>query len=145
VLLGALRDRAAGRVEGVVVLLAEAGAYKSRHARLLREILEPLSVALENDTRQRELSALRAAAAERQVLLARLGRDRAGEAIVGKDGGLRPVMVRVDQVSRSDSSVLLLGETGSGKEVIARAIHDRSLRAHAPFIRVNCGALPPEL
>jgi transcriptional regulator with GAF, ATPase, and Fis domain len=54
-------------------------------------------------------------------------------------------MERVAQVARSDAPVLLLGETGSGKEVVARAIHRRSDRASGPFVRVNCGAIPGEL
>jgi hydrogenase-4 transcriptional activator len=67
------------------------------------------------------------------------------ETIVGANGRLRPVMERVTLVSPSDVPVLILGETGSGKEVIARAIHTRSARAAGPFIRVNCGAIPPDL
>lgn len=67
------------------------------------------------------------------------------EVIVGAEGGLRPVMERVAQVSGSDVPVLILGETGSGKEVIARAIHARSPRAGGAFVRVNCGAIPHEL
>ena len=54
-------------------------------------------------------------------------------------------MERVAQVARSTAPVLILGETGSGKEVIGRAIHAQSRRAFGPFIRVNCGALPTEL
>jgi hydrogenase-4 transcriptional activator len=54
-------------------------------------------------------------------------------------------MERVDQVSTSDVPVLLLGETGSGKEVVARAMHNRSRRSGKPFLRVNCGAIPSEL
>ena len=54
-------------------------------------------------------------------------------------------MERVKQVAKADAPVLLLGETGSGKEVIARAIHSGSRRARGPFHRVNCGAIPPEL
>ena len=54
-------------------------------------------------------------------------------------------MERVAQVARSTAPVLILGETGSGKEVIARAIHLQSPRADGPFIRVNCGAVAPEL
>jgi transcriptional regulator with GAF, ATPase, and Fis domain len=108
--------------------------------------LEPLAVALENDRRLRELTALREAAeADKQSLLRCLGRTELADTIVGANGRLRPVMERVELVSRSDVPVLLLGETGSGKEVIARAIHARSARAAGPFIRVNCGAISPDL
>ncbi|HKE15104.1 MAG TPA: sigma-54 dependent transcriptional regulator [Kofleriaceae bacterium] len=65
--------------------------------------------------------------------------------MIGAEGGMRQVMERVAQVARSTAPVLILGETGSGKEVIARAIHAQSRRAFGPFIRVNCGALPTEL
>ena len=64
---------------------------------------------------------------------------------MGAASGLRSVMERVEQVSRTDAPVLVLGETGSGKEVVARAIHSRSARARGPFLRVNCGAIPSEL
>jgi transcriptional regulator with GAF, ATPase, and Fis domain len=65
--------------------------------------------------------------------------------IVGADAGLSPVMERVGLVAALDVPVLVLGETGSGKEVVARAIHTRSRRASGPFLRVNCGAIPPGL
>ncbi len=65
--------------------------------------------------------------------------------IVGAGEGLRMVMERVQQVAKADVPVLILGETGSGKEVIARAIHAGSRRAKGAFHRVNCGAIPPEL
>lgn len=68
-----------------------------------------------------------------------------GHVIVGAEAGLKAVMQRVAQVARADVPVLILGETGSGKEVIARAIHAGSRRARGPFHRVNCGAIPPEL
>ncbi len=71
--------------------------------------------------------------------------DEAREAIVGSESGLRAVMERVQIVAASDMPVLILGETGTGKEVVARAIHGRSPRCSKPFIRVNCGAIPPEL
>lgn len=67
------------------------------------------------------------------------------ESIVGTGQGLKKVMERVGLVSNSDMPVLILGDTGTGKEVIARAIHARSPRASHPFLRVNCGAIPPEL
>ncbi|MBV8762456.1 MAG: sigma-54-dependent Fis family transcriptional regulator [Deltaproteobacteria bacterium] len=65
--------------------------------------------------------------------------------IVGADAGLRDVMRAVEQVAPTFAPVLLLGETGSGKEVVARAIHDRSPRRAGPILRVNCGAIAPEL
>jgi transcriptional regulator with GAF, ATPase, and Fis domain len=65
--------------------------------------------------------------------------------VVGADSGLRAVLERVALVARSDAPVLILGETGTGKEVLARMIHNRSPRAGGPFMRVNCGAIPSEL
>ena len=92
------------------------------------------------------MAALREAAeADKRSLLTRLGREKLGDTIVGVDSGLRAVMERVELVARSDVPVLIFGETGSGKELVARAIHNRSPRAAGPFIRVNCGAIPHEL
>jgi len=66
-------------------------------------------------------------------------------AVIGADAGLREVMRHVDQVAPTDAPVLLLGETGSGKDVVARSIHKRSTRAEGPILRVNCGAIAPDL
>src|SRR4051812_31963992 len=65
--------------------------------------------------------------------------------VIGAGTGLRDVVARVESVASTDAPVLLEGETGSGKEVIARMIHARSRRSRGPMIRVNCGAIPPEL
>jgi transcriptional regulator with GAF, ATPase, and Fis domain len=109
-------------------------------------LLEPFSVALENDRRLRETEALREAAeADKRSLLTRLGRRQLTDQIVGAEAGLGAVMERVELVARSDAPVLIFGETGTGKELIARAIHGRSNRSAGPFHRVNCGAIPPEL
>jgi len=67
------------------------------------------------------------------------------EEIVGSSEALRKILAQVSRVAPSDSTVLLLGETGTGKELIARAIHNRSKRAGHAFIRVNCAAIPPSL
>jgi hydrogenase-4 transcriptional activator len=131
---------------GVLVLTSEHRSFQPHDLQLIAQLLEPFSVALENDRRILELAALRAAAeADRRTLLSRLGRETMAEPIVGADSGLRHVMQRVELVAQSDVPVLILGETGTGKEVVSRAIHTRSARAAAPFIRVNCGAIPPEL
>ncbi|MDX9740582.1 MAG: sigma-54 dependent transcriptional regulator [Gammaproteobacteria bacterium] len=143
-MLGVIARDQDGAPRAIALLLAPAGTLQPARVRLLEKLFEPLAVALAQHERREELGKLRAAASKRRTVGA-IDRDLTADGIVGSDSGLRPVMIRIDQVAPSDSSVLLLGETGSGKEVIARAIHDRSLRVAAPFIRVNCGALPPEL
>ena len=65
--------------------------------------------------------------------------------VIGAGTGLREVVARVESVAPTDAPVMLEGETGSGKEVIARMIHARSQRSGGPMIRVNCGAIAPEL
>src|SRR3989475_9549704 len=67
------------------------------------------------------------------------------EEIVGSSEGLRQVLAEVAKVAPTDSTVLIFGETGTGKELIARAIHKRSTRSTRAFIRVNCAAIPPSL
>jgi transcriptional regulator with GAF, ATPase, and Fis domain len=67
------------------------------------------------------------------------------ERLIGGDTGLAAVMARAQVVSRSTAPVLLFGETGTGKEIIARAIHEHSTFRGGPFRRVNCGAIAPEL
>jgi transcriptional regulator with GAF, ATPase, and Fis domain len=109
-------------------------------------LAEPLACALENDRRMHDLARLREAAeAENRSLRTRLARDDISETIVGATSGLSEVLRQVDQVAPTDAPVLILGETGSGKEVVARAIHARSSRRDGPFVRVNCGAIPQEL
>jgi formate hydrogenlyase transcriptional activator len=67
------------------------------------------------------------------------------EEIVGSSSRLQAVLARVTKVARTDSTVLITGETGTGKELIARAIHKRSDRADRPFVSVNCAAIPRDL
>lgn len=132
---------------GLFILVAEAGCdFEPAHFDFAQQLLEPFSAALENDRRLHELNALREAAeADRRSLLSRLGRQEVNEEVVGSQTGLKHVMDRVELVAKSDVPVLILGETGTGKEVVSRAIHTRSKRGNGPFIRVNCGAIPAEL
>src|ERR1700737_2532 len=82
---------------------------------------------------------------ENLALREQIDRDSMFEDIVGSSEALRKVLRQVGKVARSDSTVLILGETGTGKELIARAIHKRSNRADRAFIGVNCAAIPPSL
>jgi len=143
--VGALRD-GDGEPIGVVLFVPDGAETPERQAEVVALLLEPVATALENDRQARDSSALREAAeADKLSLLNRLGRDNVAETVVGADAGLRDVMSRVALVTRSDVPILLLGETGSGKEVVARALHTGSARERRPFLRVNCGAIPPEL
>ncbi len=80
-----------------------------------------------------------------QSVAARHERTREPRQIVGNSVALRHVLAHVDIVAPTDATVLLLGETGTGKELLARAIHDASVRSHRAFTRVNCAAIPSGL
>jgi formate hydrogenlyase transcriptional activator len=82
---------------------------------------------------------------ENLALREQIDRDSMFEDIVGSSEALRKVLRQVAKVAASDSTVLILGETGTGKELIARAIHKRSKRAERAFIGVNCAAIPASL
>ena len=130
----------------VVVVCRPRQHFGADHVLMVEALRDPLAAALENDRRIHEMAALREAAeADRGTLLRRLGRSELSDEIVGQGTGLLNVMQRVDLVARSDVPVLILGETGTGKELIARAIHNRGPRHAGPFLRVNCGAIPREL
>src|SRR5690349_23604230 len=72
-------------------------------------------------------------------------RDHQFDQIVGSSPALESVLVEVERVAPTDSTVLVLGETGTGKELIARAIHNLSARCGRPFIKLNCAAIPFDL
>jgi transcriptional regulator with GAF, ATPase, and Fis domain len=157
VVSGASGGPAPGALEGVLIELGpdERGGLALALAHgpglgaavdALSGIAEPLRVALGHDRVIGELARRREAAeADARALRARVPPEELNEFIVGERGGLRTVMTLVDQVAPTDVPVLILGETGSGKEVVARAVHNRSSRASGPFLKVNCGAIPSEL
>jgi len=136
-----------GVPSGLIILASGQGrVFEPLHAEMLEMLLEPLAVALENDRRIREIARLREAAeAEKASLLTRLGRSRLEDEIIGASRGLHTVMERVRLAAPSDVPVLFLGETGTGKELMAREIHRGSGRSEGPILRVNCGAIPPDI
>lgn len=132
---------------GAFLILAQPpGQLDGRHEALIQSLREPISVGLANDSRIRELERRREVLeSDNRWMLLRLDREEIADAVIGVDGGLRDVMERVDRVAATDSPVLLYGEKGTGREVIARAIHGRSRRANGPVVRVNCASLAPAL
>ena len=82
---------------------------------------------------------------ENLALKEEIDRSSMFEEIVGASPALHSVLSRVSKVAPTDSTVLITGETGTGKELVARAVHKRSARSERPFISVNCAAIPPSL
>lgn len=119
--------------------------YTGEHARLLQLLHGPVAIAMSKALEHQELIRLKDMLADDNRYLYNELRSVSGEEIIGSDFGLKTVMEMVRQVAPLESPVLLLGETGTGKEVIANAIHYLSPRKDGPFIKVNCGAIPDTL
>jgi transcriptional regulator with GAF, ATPase, and Fis domain len=131
---------------GNLVLYAEGGGlYTEAHQRLFSMLNEPFTIALSNSLRYDELSRLKDTLTDDLQYLHRKILGDGDSTIVGKNLGLKNVVNMVRDVAPLDSPVLLLGETGVGKEIIANAIHNMSRRSNGPFIKVNCGAIPETL
>jgi formate hydrogenlyase transcriptional activator len=105
-----------------------------------------VAIAIENRLAYREVAELKDKLAQEKLYLEEEIRgEKDFEGIVGQSSALRHVLNMVETVAPSDSTVLLLGETGTGKELIARAIHDRSHRKERTFVKLNCAAIPTGL
>jgi formate hydrogenlyase transcriptional activator len=105
-----------------------------------------IAIAIENALAYREISGLKDKLAQEKLYLEEEFRSEMGfEQIIGNSKTLKHVLQQVETVAPSDSTVLLLGETGTGKELIARAIHDRSRRVKRTFVKLNCAAIPTGL
>ena len=132
--------------QGVLLISAEGhNMYTQDHARMIRTVEEPFAIAMSNARRYREITRLRDQLVEDNKAMHREMEHLSGNQVVGADFGLRQVMELVRQVAPMNAPVLLQGETGTGKEVIANAIHMASPRGEGPLIRVQCGAIPDTL
>ncbi len=132
--VGALVTRAVGR-----------GRYRDEHLRLWALVNEPSAIALANSQQYKEISRLKDLLADDKSYLQEELRKKTGGRLVGDEFGLKRVTEGVRQVAPLMSPVLIIGETGTGKELIANAIHELSHRRSAPLIKVNCGAIPETL
>ena len=121
-------------------------AFSPTELAILKAVARALAVAVSNAMAYDEIRRLRDQAnAENLELRAQLGQSPWFADIVGDSGPMRRVLERVEQVATTDATVLITGETGTGKELVARAIHQRSLRSREAFIKVNCAAIPETL
>ncbi len=136
-----------GSYIGALVIRAEGrNRYTDEHLHLWSLVNEPSAIALSNNLQYREISRLRDVLVDdKSYLQEELRKRTIGSILVGSEFGLRWVMEGVHMVAHLTSPVLISGETGTGKEIIANAIHDLSPRRDEPLIKVNCGAIPETL
>jgi formate hydrogenlyase transcriptional activator len=132
-----------GRSRGALFFMSSApGAYRNASQSLLEQVAEAVAVALDDCLAHEEVRRLRdQLAAENVYLQEEIRSEHNFEEIVGNCPALVATLKQAEQVSQTDSTVLLLGETGTGKEIIARAIHNRSPRKDRALVKVNCGAI----
>jgi len=123
-----------------------ADAFRPEDLTLLNQVATQLAVALENHRAAAEIEALKERLAdEKKYLEGEIRSSGHFAEIVGDSPALKKVLDQVSTVAPSNATVLILGETGTGKELIARAIHRLSRRKDGPFIKVNCAAIPTGL
>jgi formate hydrogenlyase transcriptional activator len=138
---------ASGRLIGVATFTrVEQRAFPDAELSLLRDVGRALSVAAANALANEEIRKLREQLEEENICLrTQLGQTPWFEEILANSAALKRVLEKIEQVATTDATVLITGETGTGKELVARAIHRRSSRARGPFIKVNCAAIPDTL
>ncbi|MFK5953617.1 MAG: sigma 54-interacting transcriptional regulator [Desulfobacterium sp.] len=119
--------------------------FNGEHVHLLSLLNKPCAIALTNSLRFRELKKFKEVLIDDNKYFQEELNKLSGQNVIGAQKGLKKVMQMVQKVASLESPVLLLGETGTGKEVIANTIHNLSHRKNRPFIPVNCGAIPASL
>jgi formate hydrogenlyase transcriptional activator len=135
------------RTVGVLTLGSRVENSVSREdVDFLMQAAGQVAIAIENALAYREIAELKDKLAQEKLYLEdEIRGEMDFEGIVGQSSALRHVLNLVETVAPSDSTVLLLGETGTGKELIARAIHERSRRRERTFVKLNCAAIPTGL
>ena len=135
------------KIIGVAVFSRrEARAFTDGDLAILRDISRALAVAVANALANEEIRKLRDQLQQENIVLReQLCRVQKFDEIVGDSPPLRRALDAVEQVAATDATVLIAGETGTGKELIARAIHHFSPRAHGPLVKFNCAAIPHTL
>ncbi|MCM3870703.1 MAG: sigma 54-interacting transcriptional regulator, partial [Pyrinomonadaceae bacterium] len=135
-----------GVVGTLALVRAEHDPYSQDELDFLTGVSSQIALALENALAYREISELKDKLAQEKLYLEEEIRSQMNfDQIVGDSPALRHVLELVETVAPSNSTVLLIGETGTGKELVARAIHDHSRRKDSTFVKLNCAAIPTGL
>ena len=122
------------------------GAFKQSDVDLLVQVAGQVAIAVENALAFQEIGELKNKLAQEKLYLEdEIRSEMSFDEIVGESPSLRAVLKQVETVAPTDSTVLIQGETGTGKELIARAIHNLSPRREHTFVKVNCAAIPTGL
>jgi formate hydrogenlyase transcriptional activator len=137
------RNRALGTL---VLARLRDDAFSQADVEFLGQVANQIALAVENALAFREIRGLKEQLSKEKLYLEDEIRAEMNFAqIIGNSGSLRKALKRVETVAPTDSTVLIYGETGTGKELIARAIHDLSPRRSKPFVKLNCAAIPTGL
>jgi len=125
----------------------EAGVFTPANLKLLRQIAERIAIAVDNALAYQEINRLKENLVDENLYLTEQINNVASDfgEIIGRSEVMSNVLKQVEMVARSDSTVLILGETGTGKELIARAIHNLSDRNSRRMVKINCAAMPAGL
>ena len=136
-----------GRALGILSLTRlEENAFRAEDTEFLTQVAGQIAIAIENALAFREISELKDKLAQEKLYLEEEIRSEMNfEQIIGTSSSLKHVLKLIETVASSDSTVLLLGDTGTGKELVARAIHDHSRRKQRTFVKLNCAAIPTGL
>jgi formate hydrogenlyase transcriptional activator len=120
--------------------------FTAEDVELLSQVAHQIAIAVENALVHKEVQGLKERLAREKFYLEdEIKTEYNFEEIIGDSAALRQVLQQIEVVAPTDSTVLVMGETGTGKELIARAIHDRSSRRERTFIKMNCAAIPTGL
>jgi formate hydrogenlyase transcriptional activator len=124
----------------------QAGFFNDDHLQFFAQAAGQVAIALENALAYRRIEELNARLAEEKVYLEdEIRTDNRFEEIIGQSRALRAILKQVETVAPTDSTVMIYGETGTGKELLARAIHELSQRRQGTFVKLNCAAIPTGL
>jgi formate hydrogenlyase transcriptional activator len=136
-----------GQLIGTIKFLSrEKGSHTAAQMHLLQDIANIVAIAVSNALAYEEIKSLKEQLLlENRVLQEDIVQRSIYEEIVGSSGSLQKVLAAIEKVAQTDSTVLITGETGTGKELVAHAIHRRSQRCDRALVKVNCAALPAEL
>lgn len=136
----------ADRVLGALNVASRREDIESGEVALLAQVAGQIAIALDNAAAYSHIAELNARLAEEKLYLQdEIRNNYFFEEIVGRSAAITAVLRQVETVAPSDSTVLICGETGTGKELVARAIHNLSSRRQSPFVKVNCAAIPTGL